>query len=307
MPISESQYVQLQTFFNQSEFASKGAVITDLDGTAIHEYEGRYSIPQSVELGLEKLYNLGRPVVLNTLRFPLSVIRTFGKEWYKISKNPIPVVLLNGSQLGFITQDADGNFAFEELDSFPVGRKEVTKVLNIIRDFTERQVDNLLAFYYPRDWTKGEIIWTPVESRIDEVSKKYRSASKVFTSDIETLEAKLLEESICMVFLLINLPQDKLMAYQHTIKSNFITREGVDKLSGAEHIAAKLQFELQHSLGAGDSDMDTFLKGVGQAVHVRNPYLKYHGLLPPICVTGSAALGELLFNLAAMQKTVVHA
>jgi hypothetical protein len=51
MPINESISAQLQNFFNQSDFAGKGGVITDLDGTAIHEYQGRYLIPQSVELG----------------------------------------------------------------------------------------------------------------------------------------------------------------------------------------------------------------------------------------------------------------
>lgn len=81
MPLDESQRIQLQNFFNQSNFPEAGAVITDLDGTAIHEYEGRYSIPKSVELGLKKINDLGRPIVINTLRFPLSVIRTFGKEW----------------------------------------------------------------------------------------------------------------------------------------------------------------------------------------------------------------------------------
>ena len=100
MPLTESQHQQIQSFFNRSKFEVLGGVITDLDGTAIHEFEGRFSIPQSVELGLNRIYELGRPVVLNTLRFPLSVIRTFGKEWYKISNAPIPTVLMNGSQLG---------------------------------------------------------------------------------------------------------------------------------------------------------------------------------------------------------------
>jgi hypothetical protein len=37
MPITESTYVQLQNFFNKSDFTGKGGVITDLDGTAIHD------------------------------------------------------------------------------------------------------------------------------------------------------------------------------------------------------------------------------------------------------------------------------
>lgn len=306
MPLSESQIAQLHQFFNQSDFPEKGAVITDLDGTAIHEFEGRYSIPQTVELGLEKIYQLGRPVVLNTLRFPLSVMRTFGKEWYKISNNPIPTVLLNGSLLGYIVQHEDGTFHYEELDAYPLGKKEVVEVLKIVNGFIGEHADNLLVFYYPRDWKKGEVIWTPVQERIDHVKRKYKSASVVYSCDVNTLEEKLLKEEICMVFLLIDLPHDKLMAYQHTKKNNFFTREGVDKLSGAERMATLLGFELQHSLGAGDSDMDTFLKGVGQAVHVANPFLKYQGTLPPIQVAGSAALGDLLFTLAALQKNLIH-
>ncbi|MFN2439965.1 MAG: hypothetical protein ABR503_12250, partial [Chitinophagaceae bacterium] len=94
MPLTEAQQLQVQQFFNQSDFAESGGVITDLDGTAIHEFKGKYSIPQSVELGLQKIHALGRPVVINTLRFPLSVIRTFGKEWYEISNAPIPTVLM---------------------------------------------------------------------------------------------------------------------------------------------------------------------------------------------------------------------
>jgi hypothetical protein len=65
MPLTEDQHQQLQSFFNQSQFEECGAVITDLDGTAIHEFQGRYTIPQSVELGLNKIYKLGRPVVLH--------------------------------------------------------------------------------------------------------------------------------------------------------------------------------------------------------------------------------------------------
>ena len=109
-----------------------------------------------------------------------------------------------------------------------------------------------------------------------------------------------------MIFLLIDIPQDKLMAYQHTKKSSFFTHTGVDKRSGSEHIAAHLGFDLQHSLGAGDSEMDTFLTAVGQAVHVGNPYLQYEGLLPTIRLESSKELGDLLFQLAAMQRTIIQ-
>ncbi len=306
MPLSDTHVAQIHRFFNQSDFSEKGGVITDLDGTAIHEFEGRYSIPQSVELGLEKIYELGRPVVLNTLRFPLSVMRTFGKEWYKISNNPIPTVLMNGSQLGFIVQQEDGTFNYEELDAFPLTRKETLEVMGIVNNFISENVNDLLVFYYPRDWKKGEIIWTPVSERIESIKSKYKSASQVYCCEASLLEEKLLREEICMIFLLLNLPEDKLMAYQHTKKNNFFTRNGVDKLSGAERIAALLDFDMSHSLGAGDSEMDTFLKGVAQAVHVGNPFLEYQGTLPAIKLQGSAALGDLLFTLSALQKNLIH-
>src|SRR3954468_1818745 len=113
--LSKEHQLQLQNFFDKSFFAESGGIITDLDGTAIHEFQGNYSIPKTVELGLKKIYDLGRPIVLNTLRFPLSVIRTFGEDWYNISRKPIPAVLMNGSQLGYVVQKKDGNIIFEEI------------------------------------------------------------------------------------------------------------------------------------------------------------------------------------------------
>jgi hydroxymethylpyrimidine pyrophosphatase-like HAD family hydrolase len=305
MPLNETQNSQLQQFFNQSRFAECGGVITDLDGTAIHEFQGRYAIPQSVELGLTSIYELGPPVVLNTLRFPLSVMRTFGKEWYKISNAPIPTVLMNGSQLGFIVQEKE-ELTYQEIMAFPLTTAEIGNVLAIVVDFVQQGVWDLLVFYYYRDWTKGEIIWTPVFERIDVVANKYKSASSVISGSVTDLEKELSKEDMCMIFLLIDLPQDKLMAYQHTKRSNFFTHTGVDKLYGARCIADHLKFSMEHSIGAGDSEMDTFLKGVGQAVHVGNPYLDYQGLLPPIRLEGSSQLGELLSELAALQKMFIH-
>lgn len=306
MPLEESQFAQLQHFFNQSQFAERGGIITDLDGTAIHEYQGRYLIPQSVELGLKKIYDLGRPVVINTLRFPLSVMRTFGKEWYTISNAPIPTVLMNGSQLGYIIQDESGKQVYQELAAYPVSETEIREVLTIVKKFAAEKVDDLLVFFYPRDWQKGEWIWTPTKERIESVQQKYLSASAVTSGNVALLEEKLREEDVCMIFLLIDLPQDKLMAYQHTKRSNFFTYKGVDKKYGTEQIAELLNFDLMHSLGAGDSEMDTFLSAVGQAVHVGNPFLAHEGLLPSIKVKGSTELGELLFELAAMQKTIIN-
>src|SRR5688572_4613327 len=282
MPLSQSQFQQLQEFFNQSQFEETGGVITDLDGTAIHEFEGRFSIPDSVEMGLTRIYELGRPVVLNTLRFPLSVIRTFGKEWYKISNAPIPTVLMNGSQLGYVVSDNAGNFEYQEIAAFPMNKDEINQTVELVQNFVNDNLTNLLVFYYPRDWRQGEIIWTPVEEKTGKVRDKYLSASKVYSSTVDQLRENLLYQEICMIFLLVDIPQDKLMAYQHTKRSNFFTHKGVDKSFGAGQIAGLLGFNLEHSIGAGDSEMDNFLSKVGLAVHVGNPYLKYEGLIPHI-------------------------
>ena len=119
MPLSTEAQIQLDRFVRDSHFKYRGAVITDLDGTVVHEYEGWSVIHKDVELGLKKVYEMGRPVVINTLRFALSVIRTFAEKWYKISQLPIPVVLLNGSQLGYIVQHGN-TFSFEQLSAFPL-------------------------------------------------------------------------------------------------------------------------------------------------------------------------------------------
>ena len=46
MAISEEVEAKLQLFMQQSSFATEGAVITDLDGTAVHEYQGKITIPE---------------------------------------------------------------------------------------------------------------------------------------------------------------------------------------------------------------------------------------------------------------------
>jgi hypothetical protein len=45
MALSNDHREQLINFFQNTGFSEKGAVITDLDGTAIHEWEGRYGVP----------------------------------------------------------------------------------------------------------------------------------------------------------------------------------------------------------------------------------------------------------------------
>jgi hydroxymethylpyrimidine pyrophosphatase-like HAD family hydrolase len=105
-----------------------------------------------------------------------------------------------------------------------------------------------------------------------------------------------------MLFLLINEPQDRLMAYQHAKPSSFITHKGVDKLSGGLALAERLGVDLAHSVGAGDTPMDTFLKGVGLAVQVGRMPLEFKGARQTVRVDNSFELGALLFRLAELQR-----
>ena len=102
MALSQEAEAKLQRFIGESSFATSGVVVTDLDGTAVHEFQGKITIPKEVELGLMRHYEHGRPLILNSLRFPLSVIRTFGQDWYKLSNAPIPTITLNGSLMGLV-------------------------------------------------------------------------------------------------------------------------------------------------------------------------------------------------------------
>ena len=298
----------LREFLMQSRFAVDGAVVTDLDGTAVHEELGRVYIPPPVEFGLKQLYELGRPVVLNSLRFPLSVMRTFGKEWLAIAGAPIPVVSLYGSQTGFVTRDEQGELVFEELDAFPLTTTEIDKALAIVEELLANNLRDCLLFYYPRDWRMGEIIWTPVAEKVIHVKEKYTSASSVTAVELDKLRELLYAEEICMIFLLIEAPQDQLMAYQHTNRANFFTREGVDKLTGTEAIARRIGFAPEHSIGAGDSEMDKFLAGVGLAVQVGdNPRFNFRGRQQTIRLADSFAFGDFLFRLAGFQRELLEA
>jgi hydroxymethylpyrimidine pyrophosphatase-like HAD family hydrolase len=297
----------LRNFLMQSRFAAEGAVVTDLDGTAVHEEHGRVYIPEPVELGLKKLYELGRPVVLNSLRFPLSVMRTFGKEWLAIANAPIPVVSLYGSQIGYVTRDEKNELCFEELDAFPLDAGEIDEVLDRVGQLVDGGVRDLLLFYYPRDWRMGEIIWTPVAEKVIHVKEKYTSASSVTAVELEKLREQLQSEEVCMIFLLVEIPQDQLMAYQHTNRSNFFTHQGVNKLTGTEAIARHLGFSPAHSIGAGDSEMDTFLQGVGLCVQVGgNPRFAFRGLTDTVRINTIFELGDFLLRLADFQREILN-
>jgi hydroxymethylpyrimidine pyrophosphatase-like HAD family hydrolase len=302
MRLSDDLEDRLKQFVQQSAFAYRGAVVTDLDGTAVHEYQGKILIPEPVEMGLKQLYDLGRPLMLNSLRFPLSVLRTFGREWYGISNTPVPTVTLNGSLLGFVTMSKENELEFEEIAAFPLTGEEIDEALQGVEGILAGGIKDILVFYYPRDWRIGEIIWTPVPENVIPVKEKYASASSVTAVEFAKLRDQMLAEDICMIFLLINVEEDQLMAYQHTKRSNFITRKSVDKLFGAQRMADALGIDLTHSLGAGDTELDQFLNGVGLAVLVGNIDLKFRGLLETIKVKNSFEFGELLFRVAELQR-----
>jgi hypothetical protein len=92
------------------------------------------------------------------------------------------------------------------------------------------------------------------------------------------------------------------MAYQHTQRSQFLTHSGVDKLFGAQQMAEHLGLEVEQCVGAGDTEMDSFLAGVGLALEVGPLELAYRGKQHTIKLSSSQALGEVLFRLADLVK-----
>ena len=302
MPLSLEIENAIGEFAHGFGFTERGGVVIDLDGTAVHEDDGRIMIPRPVELGLKALYDRGRPVVLNSLRFPLSVMRTFGKEWLAISNSPIPVVSMNGSQFGYVDRDEKDELCFQEVAAFPLTSNEIDAVIGGVETLLEDKIRDVLLFYYPRDWRMGEIIWTPVAEKVAHVKEKYKSASAVTAVQLDKLQEQLHQEEVCMIFLLIERSTDDLMAYQHSKPSSFFTTKGVDKLTGAQTAADYIGFEMPSSLGAGDSPMDVFLNGVGLAAHVGGMDIPFHGLQQTIRVANSFELGDVLFRLAGIQE-----
>lgn len=294
----------LREFLAQSDFMRHGGVLTDLDGTAVLEENGRVYVSVPMETGLKRMHDLGRTVVINSLRFPLSVIRTFGKAWYQISGVPVPVVSCRGSLCGNMVLLPSGEIGFEEIEAACLHTRDIREILAGVSTLVDAGANELLIFFYPRNWTRGEIIWTPDAARVTAVAGKYRSAAQVITGDVALLESALMAEEICMIFRLLDLPHDRAMAYQHTQRSSFFTRAGVDKLYGAQRIAHHLGIDLLHSIGAGDTPMDDFLAGVGFAVIVGNMQLEYKGRLHTVRLPDSLALGQLLYAIGELGSQV---
>ena len=194
------------------------------------------------------------------------------------------------------------DLVFDEIEAYPLKHPEIEEIVERIQRLLDGGVNDVLVFYYPRDWRVGEVLWTPIPENVARLKQKYPSASSVTAIEFGKLHQQLLSEDICMIFILINIPEDKLMAYQHTKRSNFFTTSGVDKLHGARMIAKQLGVNLEHSLGAGDTEMDRFLNGVGLALIVGDQSLPFRGVLQTVKLRTVLELGTVLFRLTEIQK-----
>src|SRR5262249_5001457 len=153
--------------------------------------------------------------------------------------------------------NVQGELQFEELAAFPLSREEIHSMLGGLAQLTRDGIDDLLFFYYARDWRAGGTLWTPKRESIPLLRPKYVSAARVISVSIEQLTEELLHQDICMTTLFIDRPADKLMAYQRGRRSNFFTAAKVNKASGLRQLAARLSLAPEEALGAGDTEMDT--------------------------------------------------
>lgn len=289
---------RLAAFVGRSGFRDRGAVITDLDGTAVHEHEGRVRIARSVVEGLEAVHAAGRQVVINSLRFPLSVIRVFGDEWVAAANGSVPVISLKGSQVGrLIARGGGAPVEFEEIESTLLDDAEIDEAMRGVEGVVDAGRGDIVVFYYPLDWRIGEIIWTPRPERVAALRAKYLSATDVTTSTPHELRQRLGELPLCMIFLLIEHPGDERMAYQHIEVSSFFTHRGIDKRHGTEVLARHLGIDLAASIGAGDAPPDTFLQATGLAVIVGPGELGLKGRIDTLRLPDAAAFGRLLTAL----------
>src|SRR4051812_32609739 len=305
MPIEQGELEKLRRFFEKHDLM-KGCLALDLDGTALTEHQGRIFISPTVEHGIRAIHELKRPIIINTLRFPLSVIRTIGNAWYKLSDIPVPTVLLNGSILGHIHPVGD-RLAYEEIAAYPMTTHEIKLVLDGVSELLGKSIDEILLFYYARDWRLGEYVWTPKADRVETLKQKFVSASKVVSCPLDQLAEDLHSQDLCMMSLFVDRPEDTLMAYQHSKRNSFFTRKGVDKAYGLKEIAKQFKISLDHSLGAGDTEMDSFLSEVGLAVIVGGADLRFRGKSDTVRVGSPSDLGELLTATAELARKPVAA
>lgn len=294
MTLSPENIRRIETFLDEGQLAVRGAIVTDLDGTAVHQQGDRVLIPVSVARGLERVRRAGRPVIVDTLRFPRSIIATFGSEWAELSHAPLPVVCLNGSLIGTIVAGGDGRLAFEETAAFPLSPVEIDETLRHLEQAIAAGDDQIVLFVYGRDWRQGETIWTPRQARVAGLERRFVSASRVEATGIDRLATALSEADVLMLTLLDDRPDDRRLAFQHASPSRFLTRAGVDKRTGAEWLARRLGVTLAASIGAGDTEMDGFLDAVGLALHVGPRPLPFRGTRDTLLLADPFELGEVL-------------
>jgi hypothetical protein len=287
----------VSAFLSTSHFASSGGVMTDLDGTAVVEHGGRTVVEREVEFGLKRLRDLGRPVTLNTLRCPRNVIETFGRAWAAITDDPLPLVSLNGAVSGMLVETRRGAVVFDEADALPLTPTEVAGVAATLRALLDAGVSDALLFYCPRNWEGGEWIWSPDRTHAEAALRRYPSTSGAHACSIGDLEARMLDEQTCMTFLLVE-ERDRLPMFHAVRPGAFVTRAGVDKLAGAERLARRIGFDLAHSVGAGDTPMDSFLAGCGLSVQVGPLEVGHSGLQATLRVPDPAGLGAVLRHIA---------
>jgi hydroxymethylpyrimidine pyrophosphatase-like HAD family hydrolase len=305
MPVEAGELDKLRRFLDTHDLM-KGCLALDLDGTALTEHQGRIFISSTVEQGVRAVHELTRPIILNTLRFPLSVIRTIGNAWYDLVDIPVPTVLLNGSILGHIHPVGE-RLEYEEIAAYPMTAREIKLVLDGVMELLGKGIDEILLFYYARDWRLGEALWTPKAERIETLKRKFVSASKVISCPLEDLSEELHSKDMCMMSLFIDRPEDTLMAYQHSKRNSFFTRKGVDKAYGLKEIAKHFKVSLDDSVGAGDTEMDSFLSEVGLAIIVGGASLRFCGKSDTARVGNPSDLGELLTAMAAVARKTVAA
>src|SRR5687768_18308662 len=106
-------------------------------------------LSRSVELGLERVHAAGREVLINTLRFPLSIMRVFGDQWRRASGSDTLVVSLKGSLIGRIVAGNGSELVFEEIEAFTLTGEELSEVLKGVRGLCEQGAEDLLVFFYP--------------------------------------------------------------------------------------------------------------------------------------------------------------
>jgi hypothetical protein len=290
---------EVSAFLSSSGFASSGAVMTDLDGTAVVERGSWTTVETEVGLALKRLRDLGLPVALNTLRSPRNVVETFGRAWAAITDDPLPLVSLNGAVSGMLVETGGGAMAFDEFDALPLTPGEVVGVGATLRALSEAGVPDPLLFHCPRDWRGGEWIWSRDRARAEAALRRYPGTSGAHACSIDELEARMLDEETCMAFLLVE--QEARLPMFHAVRPGaFVTRVGVDKLAGAERLARRLSFDLAASVGAGDTPMDSFLAGCGLAVQVGPLEVGHAGRQATLRVPDPAGLGAVLRHVAGV-------